>query len=109
MSAICVFSPGVLVTVTVEDHPTGEQLHFHAGGQGTWVADGPPPGRAQLALHRVGGEAVDVAADCSARGDRGARRATSAAGSLNVTRHGLATGYRPTIDRLSQRVEVSHP
>ena len=34
-------------------------------------------------------------------------RFASAAGSLNVTRHGLATGYRPTIDRLSERIEVS--
>ncbi len=111
MSAICVFSPGVLVTVTVEDHPTGERLHFHAGGQGTWVARrGDRLGARSSLCTALGGEAVDVArALLARRGDRGAPRATSAAGSLNVTRHGLATGYRPTIDRLSQRVEVSHP
>jgi len=62
MSAICVFSPGVLVTVTVEDHPTGAQLHFHAGGQGTWIARmGHRLGARSSLCTALGGEAGDVA------------------------------------------------
>ncbi len=49
MSGVCVFAPGVLVTVTVEDHPTGDEVHFHAGGQGTWVA---------RMVHRLGARSV---------------------------------------------------
>ena len=36
---ICVFSPSPLFTVTVEDGTDGApDIHFHAGGQGVWVA-----------------------------------------------------------------------
>jgi 1-phosphofructokinase len=35
---VCVFSPSPLFTVTVEDGPDGADIHFHAGGQGVWVA-----------------------------------------------------------------------
>jgi 1-phosphofructokinase len=62
MSAVCVFAPGVLVTVTVEDHPTGEELHFHAGGQGTWVARmAHRLGARSILCTALGGEAGAVA------------------------------------------------
>jgi 1-phosphofructokinase len=36
---VCVFSPSPLYTVTVEDGQDGAAaIHFHAGGQGVWVA-----------------------------------------------------------------------
>ena len=36
---VCVFTPSPLFTVTVEDGgDEGPQIHFHAGGQGVWVA-----------------------------------------------------------------------
>ncbi len=37
-AAIAVFSPSPLLTVTVERGPSGDEVHFHAGGQGFWVA-----------------------------------------------------------------------
>lgn len=62
VSALCVFAPAVLVTVTVEDHPEGEQLHFHAGGQGTWVARmGNRLGARSSLCTALGGEPGDVA------------------------------------------------
>jgi 1-phosphofructokinase len=36
---ICVFTPSPLYTITVEQHTdVGPEVHFHAGGQGLWVA-----------------------------------------------------------------------
>jgi len=36
---VCVFSPSPLFTVTVEGgEDSGSDIHFHAGGQGVWVA-----------------------------------------------------------------------
>lgn len=36
---ICIFSPSPLVTVTIEKDASGRnETHFHAGGQGVWVA-----------------------------------------------------------------------
>jgi 1-phosphofructokinase len=35
---ICVFAPNLMATVTVERGPQGDEIHFHAGGQGFWVA-----------------------------------------------------------------------
>lgn len=35
---ICVFSPGLRLTITVEAGPRGDEVHLHPGGQGYWVA-----------------------------------------------------------------------
>lgn len=35
---VCVMAPSSLFTVTVEDSPEGDDIHFHAGGQGFWIA-----------------------------------------------------------------------
>lgn len=36
---ICIFSPSPLYTVTIEAGPDDRaEVHFHAGGQGVWVA-----------------------------------------------------------------------
>ena len=36
---LAVFAPSPIVTVTVEEWPGGgPEIHFHAGGQGFWVA-----------------------------------------------------------------------
>ena len=38
MSEVVIFAPSPVLTVTVEDHPDGTDLHLHAGGQGVWQA-----------------------------------------------------------------------
>ncbi|WP_460796663.1 1-phosphofructokinase family hexose kinase [Microbacterium sp. GXF0217] len=38
MSDVTVFAPSPTLTVTVEDHPQGSEIHVHAGGQGVWQA-----------------------------------------------------------------------
>lgn len=38
MPRIVVFAPSPVLTVTVEDHPDGPDVHLHAGGQGIWQA-----------------------------------------------------------------------
>lgn len=38
MSDVTIFAPSPTLTVTIEDHPTGSELHVHAGGQGVWQA-----------------------------------------------------------------------
>ena len=36
---VCVYGPSTIVTVTVEDAGDGDpEVHFHAGGQGFWIA-----------------------------------------------------------------------
>jgi 1-phosphofructokinase len=35
---VAVFAPSPLLTVTVERGSSGDEVHFHAGGQGFWVA-----------------------------------------------------------------------
>lgn len=35
---IGVFSPGLRLTVTVENGPRGEEIHLDPGGQGYWLA-----------------------------------------------------------------------
>jgi 1-phosphofructokinase len=38
VSTVSVFSPMILLTITVEDGDPGPEIHLHAGGQGFWVA-----------------------------------------------------------------------
>lgn len=38
MTEVVIFAPSPVMTVTVEDHPDGPEVHLHAGGQGVWQA-----------------------------------------------------------------------
>ncbi|WP_244632109.1 MULTISPECIES: PfkB family carbohydrate kinase [unclassified Microbacterium] len=38
MSDVTIFAPSPTLTITVEDHPQGAEIHVHAGGQGVWQA-----------------------------------------------------------------------
>lgn len=38
MSDVTIFAPSPTLTVTIEDHPAGSEIHVHAGGQGVWQA-----------------------------------------------------------------------
>lgn len=35
---VTIFAPSPTLTVTVEDHPSGDEVHVHTGGQGVWQA-----------------------------------------------------------------------
>lgn len=59
MSRVVIFAPSPLLTVTVDDHGAGDELHLHAGGQGVWQ------GRM---LRRMG---VDVTMCCALIGESG--------------------------------------
>jgi 1-phosphofructokinase len=54
---IAVFAPTALVTVTIEDGGEYPEVHFHAGGQGVWVAHMAGALGADVALSTIlGGE-----------------------------------------------------
>ena len=54
---LAVFAPSALVTVTIEDGGEQPEVHFHAGGQGVWVAHMAAALGADVALATVlGGE-----------------------------------------------------
>ena len=59
---IAVFAPSAYVTVTVEqDVAAGDEIHFHAGGQGVWVARTVARLGEPVSLHvPIGGEAGQV-------------------------------------------------
>jgi 1-phosphofructokinase len=58
---VCVFSPGVRLTVTVEIGPRGEEIHLHPGGQGYWLARSMERlGMRVVLCATVGGEVGDV-------------------------------------------------
>lgn len=38
MSDVTIFAPSPTLTVTVEEHPDGDEIHIHTGGQGVWQA-----------------------------------------------------------------------
>ncbi len=58
---VCVFSPGLRLTVTVEVGPLGAEIHLHPGGQGYWVARSIERlGESVVLCATVGGEVGDV-------------------------------------------------
>lgn len=60
-SGVCVFSPGLRLTVTVEHGPNGDEIHLHPGGQGYWVARSIERlGEPVVLCVTVGGEVGDV-------------------------------------------------
>jgi 1-phosphofructokinase len=60
-SGICVFSPGLRLTVTAEVGPHGEEIHLHPGGQGYWLARSIERlGEPVVLCATVGGEVGDV-------------------------------------------------
>ncbi len=59
MTKVMIFAPSPVLTVTIEDHPDGPDVHLHAGGQGVWQA---------RMLLRMG---VDVAMCCVLTGESG--------------------------------------
>ena len=62
-NGICVFSPGLRLTVTAEDGPTGDEIHLHPGGQGYWLARSIERlGEPVVLCATVGGEVGDVLA-----------------------------------------------
>jgi 1-phosphofructokinase len=59
MTEVVIFAPSPVLTVTVEDHPDGPEIHLHAGGQGVWQA---------RMLQRLG---ITVAMCCVLTGESG--------------------------------------
>ena len=60
-NGICVFSPGLRLTVTAEFGPRGEEIHLHPGGQGYWLARSIERlGTPVVLCATVGGEVGDV-------------------------------------------------
>lgn len=58
---VCVFSPGVRLSVTIEVGLRGEEIHLHPGGQGYWLARSIERLGEPVALcATVGGEVGDV-------------------------------------------------
>lgn len=49
MSDVLIFAPAPVLTITIEDHPDGADVHLHSGAQGVWQA------RMALALGRTVG------------------------------------------------------
>ncbi|MEX2105977.1 MAG: PfkB family carbohydrate kinase [Solirubrobacterales bacterium] len=59
--SVAVFAPSPILTVTVENGPDGGEVHYHAGGQGFWVARLAASLGARVSLCvPLGGESGDV-------------------------------------------------
>ena len=37
-TGVCVYAPSTIITVTIEQADDGDEIHFHAGGQGFWIS-----------------------------------------------------------------------
>lgn len=57
MSDILIFAPAPVLTITIEDHPSGADIHLHTGAQGVWQA------RMALALGRTVGMCATFAGE----------------------------------------------
>lgn len=73
-AGICVLAPALICTVTIESFGEREEIHFHAGGQGLWIA------RMAGAL----GQRVEL---CAPIGGESGRLLESLIHSENVTLH----------------------
>lgn len=59
--SLTIFAPSPILTVTIEPGPRGEEVHFHAGGQGVWVARMAAGLGARVSLcTSLGGESGEV-------------------------------------------------
>ncbi|MBS1677167.1 MAG: phosphofructokinase [Actinobacteria bacterium] len=67
--ALTIFSPSPILTVTIEPGSRAEEVHFHAGGQGVWVARMAAGLGARLTLcTSLGGESGEVLRSLLAQG-----------------------------------------
>ncbi|MEZ5264617.1 MAG: PfkB family carbohydrate kinase [Acidimicrobiales bacterium] len=58
---LCVFAPGLLLSVTVEQSEYGDEVHLHPGGQGYWMARAIERlGEPVVLCTGLGGEVGDV-------------------------------------------------
>ena len=59
--SLTIFAPSPILTVTIEPGSPTEEVHFHAGGQGVWVARMAAGLGAQVSLcTSLGGESGEV-------------------------------------------------
>jgi 1-phosphofructokinase len=67
---LTIFAPSPILTVTVEPSPRGPEVHFHAGGQGVWVARMAAGLGARVVLCTcLGGESGEVLRSLLAEGE----------------------------------------
>lgn len=107
-NGICVFSPGLRLTVTIETGPHGEEIHLHPAGQGYWLARSVERlGSPVVLCTTVGGEVGDVLTPLlrSQTGielvavRQGAPSSVSVHDRRSGTRTLIARSQPPTIDR----------
>ena len=107
---IAVFAPTALVTVTIEDGGEHPEVHFHAGGQGVWVAHMSGALGADVALSTIlGGESGTLLSALLQAG--GVRvHAVRAAAANGVYVHDRRSGQRTSVAQVPaprlQRHEV---
>lgn len=97
---ICVFSPGLRLTITVESVPGGEEVHLHPGGQGYWVARCVERLGEEVALcATVGGEVGSVLAPLVRSQSRMDLVAVDQSAPSAVTMYDRRSGERQVIAR----------
>lgn len=105
---VAVFAPSTIVTVTVERGASGDEIHFHAGGQGFWIARllgrlGVPTSMCTV----LGGEAGHVARPLIET-EQIDLRAVSTASSIGSWVHDRRSGDRRTVAESSQEALSRH-
>lgn len=74
---ICVLAPALVCTVTIESFGGSDEIHFHAGGQGLWIA-------------RMAGALGEQVAMCAPLGGESGRILESLVRNENVPLHAVA-------------------